>query len=220
MELKYFADHLAPGERLGELLFGLIMTLTFTIGAGVWVGTAEGASTALLYATIGCNVAWGIIDGALLILGRMFDRGRLFRLGQAIAGAADEQRAIDIVAGELDETLAPISSENRRLEFYRDVVGRVRGTQRTPPAVTWADARAAFAVFCLVFFASLPAALPYLVIHDSWIALRTSNALLIGMLFWVGYTWARHTSFHPLRFGILLTLLGIVLVLIAIPLGG
>jgi hypothetical protein len=59
MELKYFADHLAPGERLGELLFGLIMTLTFTIGAGIWFGTAEGASTSLLYATIGCNVAGG-----------------------------------------------------------------------------------------------------------------------------------------------------------------
>jgi hypothetical protein len=80
MEWKFFTDHLAPGERLGETLFGLIMTLTFTIGAGFVVGTAEGASTALLYATIGCNVAWGLIDGVLLVLGRMFDRGRLVRL--------------------------------------------------------------------------------------------------------------------------------------------
>jgi VIT1/CCC1 family predicted Fe2+/Mn2+ transporter len=149
----------------------------------------------------------------------MFDRGRLFRLGQAIADA-DEQGALDIVAGELDDTLAPISSEHHRLELYRDVVTRVRTSQRTPPTMTWADARVALAVFCLVFFASLPAALPYFVIHDSWIALRVSNALLIGMLFWVGYSWASHTSFHPLRFGILLTGLGVLLVLIAIPLGG
>ena len=104
MEWKFFTDHLAPGERLGETLFGLIMTLTFTIGAGFVVGTAEGASTALLYATIGCNVAWGLIDGVLLVLGRMFDRGRLVRLGHAIAGT-DEKRALEIVAGELDDTL-------------------------------------------------------------------------------------------------------------------
>ena len=106
MEWKFFTDHLAPGERLGETLFGLIMTLTFTIGAGFVVGTAEGASTALLYATISCNVAWGLIDGVLLVLGRMFDRGRLVRLGHAIAGvegvydrhAYDDEKALALKA--------------------------------------------------------------------------------------------------------------------------
>ena len=88
--LTLLFEQLTPGERLGELLFGLIMTLTFTLGAGVMVGTSEGASSSLLYATLGCNVAWGIIDGALLLLGRMFDRGRLARLGDAIAGASND----------------------------------------------------------------------------------------------------------------------------------
>jgi hypothetical protein len=213
-------EHLAPGERLGELLFGLIMTLTFTLGAGMVFGTAEGASTSLLLATIGCNVAWGVIDGVLLVLGRMFDRGRLVRLGHAITGTTDEQRALDIVAGELDDTLVPITSEERRIALYRDVVSRVRGSPRGQPSLTWADAGAALAVFCLVFFASLPAALPYLVIRDPWLALRASNALLIGVLFWVGYRWASYTSFNPLRFGLALTSVAIVMVLIAIPLGG
>ena len=217
--MKFFSDHLAPGERLGETLFGLIMTLTFTLGAGLWFGTAEGASRSLLVATIGCNVAWGVIDGALLILGRVFDRGRLARLGLAIVGA-DAEHAREIVADELDETLALISSDAKRIAFYDDVVNFVRGSPRRQPRVTWADARAAFAVFWLVFFASLPAALPFLVIKDPWLALRTSNALLIGMLFWVGYRWAGYTSFNQLRFGIGLTVLGIVLVLIAILLGG
>ena len=49
-------DHLSPGgERLRELLFGLIMTLTFTLGASIAVGDSEGASTSLLYATLGCS---------------------------------------------------------------------------------------------------------------------------------------------------------------------
>jgi hypothetical protein len=220
MKLRSLFENLAPGERLGELLFGLIMTLTFTLGAGAVVGTAEGASTSLLFATIGCNVAWGVIDGVLLILGRIFDRGRLVRLGHAIAATSDEQQALDIVAGEFDDTLVPITSDERRIALYRDVVSRVRQSQRGQPTVTWADARAALAVFCLVFFASLPAALPYLVIGDPWIALRVSNALLIGVLFWVGYRWASYTSFNPLRFGVALTALAVVLVLIAILLGG
>jgi hypothetical protein len=220
MKLSSLFEHLAPGERLGELLFGLIMTLTFTLGAGAVVGTEEGASTSLLLATVGCNLAWGVIDGILLILHRIFDRGRLVRLGQAIAAATNEQQALEIVAGELDDTLVPITSDERRVALYRDVVNRVGQSQRRQPTVTWADARAALAVLCLVFCASLPAALPYLVIADPWIALRASNALLIGMLFWVGYRYASYTSFHPLRFGMALTALAVALVLIAIPLGG
>jgi hypothetical protein len=30
---RRFVEHLDPGERMGELLFGLIMVLTFTLGA-------------------------------------------------------------------------------------------------------------------------------------------------------------------------------------------
>ena len=220
MTLKFFARHLSAGERLGEMIFGLLMTLTFTLGAGVAFGTAEGASASLLYATIGCNVAWGVIDGALLILGRIFSRGRLSRLGHAIAGATDEQGALDIVAAELDETLAPISSEPQRAALYRDVVNQVRASRRRQPQVTRADVFAAMAVFCLVFCSSVPAALPYLVFRDPWIALRVSNALLIGILFFVGYQWAKYTSFNRWGAGFALTGLGILLVLIAIPLGG
>ncbi len=32
---RRFVERLDPGERLGELLFGLIMVLTFTLGAGI-----------------------------------------------------------------------------------------------------------------------------------------------------------------------------------------
>ena len=197
--MRFFTEHLAPGERLGEMLFGLIMTLTFTLGAG-HVGRYGGRRV---------DVAADRDDRLQRRVGRDRRRaadtrphlrpGRLVRLGHAIAAAADEQRALEIVAGELDETLVPITSEATRIALYRDVVGRVRSSPRSRPTMTWADVRAALAVFCLVFFASLPAALPYLLIHDPWIALRTSNALLIGMLFWVGYRWAGYTNFKPLQ---------------------
>jgi len=196
------------------------MTLTFTLGAGVVVGTGEGASASLLIATVGCNVAWGVIDGALLILGRIFDRGRLARLGLAIARAPDERRALEVVASELDDTLVPITTEIPRLALYRDVVERVKTSKRRAPRLTREDFLAAVAVFALVFFASLPAALPYFLIDDAWIALRASNALLIGALFVVGYRWAKYTSFNPWLAALTLVGLGVALVLIAIPLGG
>ena len=213
-------EHLSPGERLGELLFGLIIPLTFTLGAGIAVGDSERASASLLYATLGCNVTWGIIDGALLILGRMFDRGRLAWLGEAIASASDEHAALTVVAQELDDMLVPVTSDRQRLGLYRDVVANVRAGPRRAPHLGREDFVAALAVFVLVFGATLPAALPYLVIHDAWVAQRASNALLIGVLFFVGYRWARYTSFRPLVAAFVVVGLAVALVSLAIALGG
>jgi VIT1/CCC1 family predicted Fe2+/Mn2+ transporter len=220
MESTWVARHLSPGERLGELLFGLIMTLTFTLSAGVIFGDGEGASRDLLIATIGCNVAWGIIDGALLILGRVFDRGRAGRLGRTIRLSPSVEAAVAAVASELDETLEPITSPGGRESLYRDVVNRVRGATPRRAGIRGEDWIAALAVFFLVFFASLPAALPFLFIEDPWIALRVSNALLIGQLFFIGYRWAGYTNANPWSAGIVLIIVGILLVAAAIALGG
>ena len=215
-----FFEHLSPGERLSELLFGLIMTLTFTLGAALVVGTSEGNSSSLLYATLGCNLAWGIIDGALLILGRVFDRGRLVRLGESIARATDEHTALTVVADELDETLAPITSERQRLELYRDVVAHVRLGLRPDTRLSREDLVAASAAFVLVFGATLPAALPYLLIDDAWIALRASNALLIAVLFLAGLRWAKYTIFKPVVAALVVVGIAVALVGIAVALGG
>ena len=87
--------YLDPATSLAEVLFGLIMTLTFTLGAGIIIQDEgrEGARE-LLIALIGCNIAWGIIDAAMYLVGVLFDRGRKRRLAQAVRAAADEQRKI------------------------------------------------------------------------------------------------------------------------------
>jgi VIT1/CCC1 family predicted Fe2+/Mn2+ transporter len=205
---------------MGELLFGLLMTLTFTLGAGVLFGGGPDATEGLLIAAIGCNVAWGVIDAALYLISEVFDRSRLQRLGHSIAGTSDDAEALALVAGEFDPLLGGVASAAHRTELYRDVVTRVRTGPIPRRGLNAADARAAIAIFVSVFLASVPAALPFLLIDDAWLALRVSNAFLIGMLFFVGYRWARYTSINPWLFASGLTLLGVVLVLMAIPLGG
>ena len=213
-------QHLAPGERLGEILFGLIMTLSFTLGAGALIGEGEGASRELLIATLGCNVAWGVIDAALYLLGLVFDRSRLHRIGHAIATTSDEAKALSIVAGELDEMIAPITSEEERGSLYRHIVGRVKGSERRQVLLRGNDWRAAIIVFWSVVITTLPAAIPFIFIHDPWVALRVSNALLIAVLFVVGYQWAKYTSLSPWLSGTVLMVFGVGLVLLAIALGG
>lgn len=220
VEIPFITRHLSAGERLGELLFGLIMTLTFTLTAGFVVGEGPQAARDLLVATIGCNLAWGIIDGGLLVLGRAFDRGRASRIGQAIRSTGDDERAMASVASEFDEALEPLAPADVRRTLYRGVVARVRTSPPRDVGVRSGDWPAAFAVFLLVSAASLPAALPFVLIAEPWVALRVSNALLVACLFAIGYRWAQYTSINPWRAAIALTAFGMAMVAAAIALGG
>jgi VIT1/CCC1 family predicted Fe2+/Mn2+ transporter len=220
MEIKFITRHLTAGERLGEVLFGLIMTLTFTLTAGFVLGEDQDAVRELLIATIGCNIAWGIIDGGLLVLGRIFDRSRHARIGEVIRRSSTDDAAIAAVGAELDDTLEPLTSPHARLAIYRDIVARVRAGPQHRPGMRREDLLAAFGVFCLVLAASLPAALPFLFIDEPWLALRVSNAILIALFFAIGYRWASYTSINPWRAATVLTLFGMAMVGAAIALGG
>lgn len=214
--------YLDPASSLGEVLFGLIMTLTFTLGAGLMIQEegAEGAR-ALLIATIGCNIAWGVIDGALYIVAQLFDRGRLLRVGQRIRETRDDAEAQRLVAGEMDEMLEPVTTGEERQMLYARVVGHVRErTGQRHTGVTREDLLGALICFWLVFFASFPAAVPFFFIDDPWMALRVSNAVLLGLMFYAGYSWARHTMAKPWLTGACFLLGGLLLVVMSIALGG
>jgi hypothetical protein len=213
--------HLDPATSLAEILFGLIMTLTFTLGAGIIIEDEgrEGARE-LLIAIIGCNIAWGIIDAALYIVGELFGRGRLRRLGQMIRGAPTKVEAESLVAGELDEYLSEVTSEPDRKALYARIADNVRSRPPAPNPVTKSDLMGAFWSFWLVFLASLPAAIPFVIFDDARFALRVSNAILLALLFISGYLWARYTVSRPWLVGLCFLVAGIALVLAAIALGG
>ena len=51
-----------PPQRVAEVLFGLIMVLTFTCSLSIAEAGRDDVRTMLIGA-LGCNLAWGIIDG-------------------------------------------------------------------------------------------------------------------------------------------------------------
>ena len=224
-ELRHalFHKYLDPGESLGEILFGLIMTLTFTLGAGIIIEDEgrEGARQ-LLIALMGCNIAWGLIDGVLYLAGQLFDRSRLRRVGQAVRGAGDQRSAVTIVAGELDELLDHVTSAGERDELYSRIATNLRSgaSPPKPNTISRADIMGAFTSFWLVVVSSIPAAIPFLLFDNARFALRVSNAILLAMLFVIGYWCARYTVAKPWLVGLALLVGGIALVVVAIALGG
>ena len=65
---------LDPMDRISEVLFGLIMALTFTCTLGVAIADNIQVRTMLIGA-LGCNLAWGIIDGGVYLMARLNERG-------------------------------------------------------------------------------------------------------------------------------------------------
>ena len=206
---------------MGEILFGLIMTLTFTLAAGIVI-QEEGrdGARAMLIAILGCNLAWGIIDGVLYVLGQVFERGRLRRIGFHLRQATSDAQARRMVADELDETLTSMTDESTRHSLYQSIVECARSAPQMVNRVRRADLLGGLAAGWLVFACSFPAVLPFLLLDDPRLALRVSNAILLGLLFFVGWRWARHTLAKPWIAGVTFLLVGLLLVALAIPLGG
>lgn len=216
--------YLDPADRLNEVLFGLIMVLTFTLTAGFAVGEGPDAGRALLLATIGCNVAWGLIDGGMFLTTRLLERSRAQRALAALHAAPDEAAALAVVDRAVEETIggdvvaaASADERLRLLRLFRDMALRV---PMRPARLRREDLLGAAASGLLVMLATIPAALPFLFTADSWQALRVSNLLLVGLLFVVGYHWGRHSHTSRWRAGLAFLGIGLTMVGTAIALGG
>ena len=88
---------LEPIDRVSEILFGLIMVLTFTGSLSVAEAGRDDVRTMLIGA-LGCNLAWGIIDGVLYLMGCMAESGRELLTFRAVRKAADPKEAQRLIA--------------------------------------------------------------------------------------------------------------------------
>ena len=209
---------LDPADTLGELIFGFIMVLTFTLGARLIY--PEESTDGLLIAALGCNIAWGIIDAFLYLLGCMFERRRVATLLARLAGVSSHEQGLRLLRGELKNDLLDLGDPEQRDRFYASIAAAVPTTPSRALHLTRDDMKGAIIIFFLVALTAIPAALPFFLLSDPLAALRTSNVILISLLFLVGYRWGGHVGAPPWLAGILIMSLGIAMVLVAIPLGG
>lgn len=218
--VSFVRTYLDVPSRLEEILFGLIMVMTVTLTAGAVVSEGQAGVRQLLFAAIGCNIAWGIIDGLMYVMGQLTTRARNAMMIAGIRRSPSGEAARAVVKAELEARLGPVVSRSLDDSAVDGIVGTVGSIEPPAIAVTGDDIRGGIACFVLVFVSCLPAALPFLVFSEPRMALRVSNALLMAMLFMAGTTWASYTGVNRLVAGLLAVALGLALVLVAIPLGG
>ena len=208
---------LDPIARVSEILFGLIMALTLT-------GTLSAASAGredvreLLIGMLGCNFAWGLVDAVMFLMSSLTERGHELLTFKAVRSSGTAAEAHRVIAGAVPPILASILTK----EDLEKVRRRLLLLPELPPraAPTKEDWLGALGVLLLVFFSTFPVVIPFLLISDVHLAIRTSNLVAIVMMFVAGYWLARHGGYHPLGTGLGVVLLGVLLVGIAIALGG
>ena len=109
---------------------------------------------------------------------------------------------------------------DERASLYRRIVARVKSAPPREGGLTGSDWIAATIVCIAVILPTFPAAAPFWLIDDLELALRVSNGILLALLFVSGWAWARYTTATPWKAGLAFLAGGLLLVLIAIPLGG
>jgi hypothetical protein len=208
---------LNPLERFSEIVFGLIMVLSFTGALSVAKVGREDIRLMLLGA-IGCNLAWGIIDAAFYLISCLAERWRNVTILRSVQEATDPTHAQRIIADALPELVAN-ALQSADFERMREHLRRLPAPTDWP-RLTAENWRGALGIFLLVFLSTFPVVVPFVFMQDPRLALRVSNVVAITMLFGAGCLLAGYAGMRRIRTGLTMVGIGAALVALTIVLGG
>ncbi len=206
-----------PAERIAEVLFGLIMVLTFTGSLSIAESGREDVR-AMLVGALGCNLAWGVIDALFYLMGCLAEKGRNLATYKAVLAATTPAEARSLIVDALPPVVASLL-EPAEIDSLRE-----RALKLPPPPhrarLDFKDWWGGFGVFLLVFLATFPVAVPFMFFHGLGLAMRASNTVAVAMLFIAGFAYGRVIHRSPLALGVVMVFIGLVIVTFTIALGG
>jgi len=211
--------YLAPEERLSEILFGLIMVLAIISATKIGLTEGETGIHTMIIAALGCNIAWGIVDGVMFVLEDVFSRARYGDLVSKLK-SLDENEALAAIERTIGPAADLILDEEGKKRAFSEVIRSASQLQPEQVSVSMEDIVGAFACFLAVFVSTFPVLIPFLVMRNLALATRISNLIAIVMLFYLGYEQAKYTNQNGLRLGLVMVILGCVIVIVTILLGG
>ena len=208
---------LDPPGRISEVLFGLIMVLTFTGSISI-SNAGKQEVRELLWAALGCNLAWGLVDAIMYLMDEVIGRARSFSQIKRIMKS-------DTIAGSREtirENISPLLTNLMSDEEVDQLGKKIRELPEPSVKKTLVlkDFLIGGQIFILVFLSTLPVALPFLFINDVSSAMRISNGVAVVLLFAGGFALARYSGLRPVLTALIYTAIGVLLVGITMALGG
>jgi VIT1/CCC1 family predicted Fe2+/Mn2+ transporter len=171
----------------------------------------------MLLTALGCNLAWGLVDGVMYLVRTIITRGRSLTLVRAVR-AADAQAGRKII----EDSLSPIIPGLVSAGEIETVRARIIALPALPerPRLKRDDLLAAVAIFLIVVAATFPVVLPFVFIADVATAKMVSRGIALAMLFGGGFALGRYAGYGAWKSGAIMVALGTALVGAIMALGG
>jgi hypothetical protein len=208
---------LHPVDRIMELLFGLLMALSFT-GAMSVAQSGREEVRELFITALGCNLAWGLVDAVMYLVRTVVARGRSLTLMRVVRAAADAQTGRAVIENELSQTAAGLVSTTEVEAIRGRIVALPEPAARA--SLNRGDLLAALAIFIVVVVSTFPVVVPFALMHDVAAAKNASRVIALVMLFLAGFALGRYAGYGSWRAGVTMALLGVLLVGAIKALGG
>ncbi|NOL51507.1 hypothetical protein [Pelistega suis] len=214
--LSQFKDILDPIDRTSEILFGLLMSMTI-LGTLSIANAGQQDVRMVLLSVLGCNLAWGLVDGVMYLVRTLTTRAHHIHLAKNVQ-QADKLKGQQLLKEALSEELAPLVGDDEVESMRQRLLSTKVNALKTLRAD---DYVAALLIFLLVSLTTIPLALPFIFIADLSLAMQIYRLIALGMLFGCGVAFARYAGHaHPLRVGIVMAVLGSILTVVIMALGG
>lgn len=208
---------LDPVDRVSEVIFGLLMALTFTGSLSVASAGREEVRT-MMFGALGCNLAWGLADAVMYLVRTATERTRTANLLATLRETTNADAARDLLSQSLPGSLGAVAGP----EILESLRKRVLDLAETPARAPLRrdDFLGAFGVFLLVVLATIPVVIPFALIDETIRALRVSNAVALVMLFLGGWVLGEYAGGSRWKSALVMVAVGTVLVGAIMALGG
>jgi VIT1/CCC1 family predicted Fe2+/Mn2+ transporter len=209
-------DALSPFDRVAEIVFGVLMAISVTAAFEITIG-ADLDVRELMIGALGCNLAWGLIDGVMYLFQQQFERHRHHRLLLELRASASAEAFRARVAAALPPVIGAALTP--------DTLARVREAVQSYSARRarfWPlhDLAVAGIICLLVFVSTFPLVVPFIFMQDAWLALRASHAIAVAFLFILGWRLGRWSGASAPGSAVIFAAVGTALAVACVALGG
>jgi hypothetical protein len=117
---------------VSELCFGLFVALTF-VGAVSAATAGEDAGQKMMYAALGCNLAWALADAAMFLVCTLANRGRRLTLALTVKNEPDAATGVRALRDTLSKSMKALVAD-AELELIR---ARLAAKTTLPAVLAW-----------------------------------------------------------------------------------
>jgi hypothetical protein len=204
-------------DRISEILTGIFLILSFTCTFSV-IKSDTSSVIDMLTGGILSTVAWGLIDAGMYLFTTLIDKEHNLSIIRYVRKSKNQEKSRNAIIDALPPVITGLMKPEE-IERLREKIIKLPEPENIYRLKS-NDYKSALRIFLLVFFATIPISVPFLIIKDLQTALRISNIVAILMMFFCGFALGKYVCRNRIVTGIITSLIGIGLVTITIALGG